>query len=111
MWRKEQHEMRDVRTKGGGNQLNSTVLLEDAKKKRCMNCGKKLTLFNEFYHPTLGTDALLCGECFESVWDSEVRWGRFVIWNSFNPDAPDPTYLDTYPFPTSHKKIRHKKIF
>jgi hypothetical protein len=93
--------------KDGGIQLSSSVLLKE-KKRRCMKCGKKLTIFDEFYHPTLGKDALLCGECFDIVWDSEVRWGRFVIWNSFNPDAPDPTYLDTYPFPQKNKMLRHK---
>ncbi len=88
----------------------SSVVLLNEKKKHCVNCGKKLTLFNEFYHPTLGKNALLCGECFDSVWESETRWGRFVIWNSFNPDTPDPTYIDTYPFPYSRQKIRHKRI-
>ena len=71
-----------------------------------MNCGKKLTIFNEFYHPTLGKNTLLCGECFDTIWESEVRWGRFVIWNSFNPDTPDPTYIDTYPFPYKRKKMQ-----
>jgi len=89
--------------------MNSTTSIEE-KKRVCFNCGKKLTLFEEYYHPTLGRNALLCSECFEKVWDSETRWGRFVIWNSFNPDAPDPTYIDTYPFPKKNKILRRKKV-
>ena len=89
--------------------MSSSVLVEE-KKRLCFQCGKKLTLLKEYYHPTLGRHVLLCGECFENVWDSETRWGRFVIWNSFNPSTPDPTYTDTYPFPKKNKISRRKKV-
>jgi hypothetical protein len=89
--------------------VSSTTLISHTKRV-CFNCGKKLTIFEEYYHPTLGRQVLLCGECFDKVWDSETRWGRFVIWNSFNPDAPDPSFIDTYPFPRETKIIHRKKI-
>lgn len=104
------NENENRRTKEGGIHLSSTALLKDIKKRRCVNCGKKLNVLEGFHHPTLGKDVLLCGECFDMVWDSEARWGRFVIWNSFNPDSPDPSYTDMvpYPYPKKMKMIRRK---
>ena len=54
---------------------------------------------------------MLCGKCFDDIWDSEVSWGRSVIWNSFNPDSPDPTYIDTFPFPKKIEGTRKRKFF
>lgn len=64
---------------------------EEVKKKGCSNCGKRLTLLDGYCHPTLGKDVLLCWDCYEKVWESVVRWERFIAWNSFDPETPDPT--------------------
>jgi len=68
-------------------------------EKCCYICGKKLHLFSGYYHPTLGKDCMICGDCYNREQKSIERWGRFVLWNSFNPESPDPTYIDSYPFP------------
>ena len=95
--------------KEGGSELSITVSADDPKKKECIQCRKKLTLFDEYCHPTLGKDALLCWDCYEKVWESVVRWERFIAWNSFDPETPDPTYIDNFPFPNTERTIRHKK--
>jgi hypothetical protein len=88
---------------------STTILVDDKKKRQCINCGKKLSMFEEYRHPTLGKDALLCWECYQTVWESVVRWERFIAWNTFNPEAPDPTYIDNFPFPYPEKAVRHKR--
>lgn len=92
------------------------IYFEDTKKRRCTECGKYLTVFEGYRHPTMGMHYLICRDCFQKVEISVERWGRFVLWNSFNPEAPDPTFLDTYPFPQvetpiKHKKTKHHKLF
>jgi hypothetical protein len=82
----------------------------NSEKRECIECGKNLSLLEGYRHPTLGNDYLLCYECFVNVMASVKRWGRFVLWNSFNPESPDPTYIDNFPFPEKNKTIRHKKI-
>jgi DNA-directed RNA polymerase subunit RPC12/RpoP len=82
----------------------------DPKKRVCIECGKNLSLLEGYRHPTLGDAYLLCHECFVKVMVSVERWGRFVLWNSFNPESPDPTYIDNFPFPEEDKTIKHKKI-
>lgn len=88
--------------------MNQTKFFHMKKKRRCFQCGKLLGLLEGHRHPTFGGTILLCYDCFIEVLNSVEHWGRFVLWNSFNPDAPDPTYLDTYPFPEEPKSIRHK---
>jgi hypothetical protein len=88
---------------------NVNVLYHDSKKRTCIECGKILSLFEGYRHPTLGAHYLLCKECYEKVEISVERWGRFILWNSFNPDAPDPTFIDNYPFPHEENMIQHKK--
>ena len=92
--------------------MNTSInlLSDDSKKRKCIECGKKLNLFEGYRHPTLGNDYLLCYECFVKVMVSVQRWGRFILWNSFNPESPDPTFIDSFPFLHKDKTIRHKKI-
>jgi len=92
------------------------LYFEDNKKRTCIECGKYLTVLEGCRHPTMGAHYVICRECFQRVETSVERWGRFVLWNSFNPEAPDPTFIDTYPFPQGetikkHKKTKHHKLF
>lgn len=82
----------------------------ESKKKSCIECGKNLNLLEGHRHPTLGKNYLVCWECFEKVEKSLEQWGRFVLWSSFNPEAPDPTFIDTYPFPQEQDMMHHKKL-
>jgi len=97
-------------------QMGSIHVLNEERKRRCVECGKALGFFEGHRHPTLGMSYLTCRECFERVELSVERWGRFVLWNSLNPEAPDPTFLDTFPFVREEtqdvqKKPRHLKHF
>jgi len=92
------------------------MLNDDSNKRKCTECGKNLSLFAGYQHPTLGPHFLLCKECYEKIEKSVESWGRFVLWNSFNPEAPDPTFTDNYPFPhvnniTQHKKTKPRRHF
>jgi len=89
--------------------INLKVINDDTKKRKCAECKKTLNLFEGYRHPTLGAHFLLCRDCFEEVARSVQRWGRFVLWNSLNPDSPDPTFIDNYPFPKEDNMIQHKK--
>jgi hypothetical protein len=89
---------------------NSVIMVDDVKKRECINCGKKLAVLEGYRHPTLGRNVFLCWDCYQKVWESVVRWERFIAWNSFDPAAPDPTFIDNFPFPYREKKIRQKKI-
>ena len=96
--------------------MSSSIVFEETRKKRCTECGKILNIFEGYRHPTMGIHFIICRECYDKVETSVERWGRFVLWNSFNPDAPDPTYLDNFPFPqedstVSHKKVRHPRHY
>jgi hypothetical protein len=82
----------------GEKEMRNTMIYDVAKKKRCVECGKHLNLFQGYRHPTMGHHYLVCWDCHEKVEISVERWGRFVLWNSFNPDAPDPTFIDNFPF-------------
>ncbi len=97
-------------------QMGAIHEMNDERKRKCVECGKALGFFEGYCHPTLGMKYLTCWECFERVELSVQRWGQFVLWNSFNPEAPDPTFLDTFPFPREEtqdvqKKPRHQKHF
>lgn len=97
-------------------QMGSIHVLNDGRKRKCVECGKALGFFEGYRHPTLGMQYLTCRGCFERVEVSVEQWGRFVLWNSFNPEAPDPTFLDTFPFPRKNtrdvqKKPRHQRHF
>jgi hypothetical protein len=85
------------------------VLNADSKKRKCVECGKDLRFFEGYRHPTLGVHYLLCQGCFEKVEGSVERWGRFVLWNSFNPESPDPRLMDNLPFLHENNMMRHKK--
>ncbi|MBN2599121.1 MAG: hypothetical protein JXA75_01170 [Candidatus Thermoplasmatota archaeon] len=92
------------------------VFKKDAIKRECCECGRHLGIFEGYRHPTQAAQRLLCRNCFETIETSVERWGRFVLWNSFNPDAADPTFLDTFPFPKedtreTDKQHKHHKHF
>jgi hypothetical protein len=54
----------------------------------CVECGKELSFFKGYYHPTLGKKSLVCGSCVLRVEESVRRWREFVLSNSFNPESP-----------------------
>jgi len=94
--------------------VSKTIVVDEVKKKKCIECGKSLSLLEGYRHPTMGVQYLICRGCFEKVETSVERWGRFVLWNSFNPESPDPTYINNFPFPREelegpHKKSKHHK--
>jgi len=76
----------------------------------CEECGKKLSIFKGYCHPTMGKKHLLCSSCFDVVSNSVDKWKEFVLANSFNKKS---TKIDLF---SSYKKIysnfNHKqKIF
>ena len=85
------------------------ILNEGPHRRKCAECGKTMSFFEGYRHPTLGSHHLLCKDCFDIVEESVERWGRAVLWNSFNPNGPDPTYIDNYPFPHDKSTLQHKK--
>jgi hypothetical protein len=96
--------------------VSHSLLVNEPQKKKCIECGKDLSFFEGYRHPTLGIHYLICRQCFEKIETSVEQWGRFVLWNSFNPDAPDPTYIDNFPFPQKeiadeHRKPKHQRHF
>jgi len=112
--RKEIKEGKE-RKNEGGTSVSNNIVGDEAKKKKCIECGKSLSVLEGYRHPTMGVHCLICRSCFEKVETSVERWGRFVLWNSFNPESPDPTYLDNFPFPhegteLSSKKPKHHKL-
>ncbi len=44
------------------------------KMKECRECGKNLGLLKGYRHPVLGRDSVLCSSCFDTVYDSVVKW-------------------------------------
>jgi hypothetical protein len=89
--------------------MRRKILFDIPKKRQCIECGKTLGALEGYRHPTLGDESLLCPECFVNVEISVERWGRFILWSSFNPESPDPTYIDNFPFPKELETIRDKK--
>jgi hypothetical protein len=94
--------------------MNQSMEYTQEKKRKCSECGKNMSLLEGYKHPTMGIHCLICRNCFERVENSVEHWGRFVLWNSFNPEAPDPTYIDNFPFPRDEldqepRKIKHHK--
>ena len=87
---------------------NLSLLNEESHKRKCMDCGKTMSLFEGYRHPTLGAHFLLCKGCFEKVESSVERWERFILYNSFNPDSPDPTLIEL-PYIFQNKIKKHKK--
>jgi len=85
------------------------VLKKDVKTRTCSKCGKQLGILEGYRHPTQGAHNLLCRNCFQTIETSVERWGRFVLWNSFNPDAADPTFIDTFPFPKEDTRETDKQ--
>ncbi|KYK24766.1 hypothetical protein AYK25_01685 [Thermoplasmatales archaeon SM1-50] len=94
---------------GRKKEMSNTKLFDESKKGKCVKCGKDLHLLEGHSHPTLGAKYLLCKECFLKIELSVERWGRFVLWNTFNPESPDPTYLDNFPFLHVEREVIDKK--
>ena len=78
-------------------------------ERKCYLCGKKLNLFSGYHHPTRSRHCIICGDCYDIEQKSVERWGRFVLWNSFNPESPDLTYIDSFPFHKNTIEHRDKK--
>ncbi|PNX53567.1 MAG: hypothetical protein BV458_03830 [Thermoplasmata archaeon M9B2D] len=83
-------------------------------EKICYICGKKIDFLSGYYHPTLGKHFIICEDCYNIEQKSVDQWGRFILWNSFNPESPDPTYIDNHPFQKNtveypYKKEKHNK--
>jgi len=96
--------------------LSNIIPSENAEKRKCIECGKNLHFLEGHSHPTLGAEYLVCRECYFKVELSVDRWRRFILWNSFNPESPDPTYIENLPIPqanteTIEKKSKHQKHF
>jgi hypothetical protein len=89
--------------------MSRNIVFDIPKKRRCTECGKTLSMIEGYRHPTLGNENVLCYECFIKVLVSVERWGRFILWSSLDPESPDPTYIDNFPFPEELQKIQHKK--
>jgi len=53
----------------------------------CVECGKKLGVFEGYRHPALGTRFLVCGTCFDKVAGDMERWSRFCLSASFTRDS------------------------
>jgi len=49
--------------------------------KVCVECGKKLGIFEGYQHPTMGKKKLVCSPCFEHVEESVAKWREFVAAN------------------------------
>ena len=55
--------------------------------KDCKECGKKLSVFEGYTHPTMGKKYLLCSPCYDQVSESVEKWKEFVLSNSFKMRA------------------------
>jgi hypothetical protein len=49
------------------------------KMKRCKECRKKLGIIEGYRHPVLGKDSLLCGDCFDIVYESVDNWREAIL--------------------------------
>lgn len=46
--------------------------------KECMECRKKLGFLNYYRHPTMGEEYVVCGECFDTVYESVEKYREFI---------------------------------
>ncbi|KYK24735.1 hypothetical protein AYK25_01520 [Thermoplasmatales archaeon SM1-50] len=46
--------------------------------KECVQCGKKLGVFEGYRHPIMGKQYLLCNSCFDPVFESVERYREAV---------------------------------
>jgi hypothetical protein len=54
------------------------IAFGDKKMKTCMECGRKLGIIGGYRHPTLGKEYLLCGTCFDAVFESVERYRELI---------------------------------
>jgi hypothetical protein len=53
----------------------------------CEECDKKLGILEGYRHPALGTRFLVCGKCFDKVYEDMERWNKFCLSDSFNAES------------------------
>jgi uncharacterized protein (DUF1810 family) len=53
----------------------------------CEECDKKLGILKGHRHPALGTRFLVCGKCFNKVYEDMERWSTFCLSDSFNIES------------------------
>ena len=46
--------------------------------KNCVECGKKLRIIEGYRHPTMEKDNLVCGKCFDTVFESVEKYREFI---------------------------------
>jgi hypothetical protein len=53
----------------------------------CKECGKKLSIFKGYRHPTLGKKHLVCSGCFDITTECVEEWKKFILpyFEFFNP--------------------------
>ncbi len=51
---------------------------------KCEECRKNLGILQGYRHPALGTRFMVCGNCFDKIYDDMERWSRFCLSDSFN---------------------------
>lgn len=64
------------------------------KMKKCKECGKTLGIFEGYRHPIMGKDSLLCNDCFDSVYESVVKWreAHLPYVDFFKNNYPNKSY-------------------
>ena len=50
----------------------------------CEECDKKLGMLQGYSHPALGKRFLVCGKCYDKVYEDMERWSAFYLLDSFN---------------------------
>jgi hypothetical protein len=53
----------------------------------CEECDKKLGILGGYRHPALGTRFLVCGNCFDKIYEDMERWNKFCLSDSFNAES------------------------
>jgi hypothetical protein len=53
----------------------------------CEECDKKLGIIEGYRHPALGTRFLVCGKCFNKIYEDMEQWNTFCVSDSFNAES------------------------
>jgi hypothetical protein len=54
------------------------VSFGDKNMKKCVECGRNLGLIEGYRHPTMGTNYLVCSDCFDTVSESVEKYREFI---------------------------------
>jgi hypothetical protein len=54
----------------------------------CVECGKRLGVFEGYRHPVKGMHFLVCSQCFLQLEESLAQWRSFILENSFLTESP-----------------------